>query len=259
MDGLFDQNNQEVDFLAELTKPGGQFDKTKYASDQDLLKALAKKAIHGDRAITLKNTEMDEMRQDYLRLREENVAKAKLDEYATRLEQLAQRPVDDKTRTQSETQPNLSMDDIKTFFSTELAQREAKKREDDNMAIAEKRVRERLGDNASAAIAERMKSLNLSQEDVKFLARKSPEAVLNALGLNQTTQSSWNPPGSNVRSDNFKPTNEVRDALFYEKLRKEDPKEYFNEKTSVRRLKDMEHPDFLKRYNEQQTARAFSN
>jgi hypothetical protein len=96
-----------------------------------------------------------------------------------------------------------------------------------------------------------MNSLGLTAEDIQLLAKKSPEVAINALGLNQPQQPYSNPPMSNTRSDSFKPSVDIRDAVYYEKLRRDNPKEYFSERTSVQRLKDMDHPDFLKRYNTQ--------
>jgi len=103
-----------------------------------------------------------------------------------------------------------------------------------------------------------MNSLGLTAEDLKLLAKKSPEVAINALGLNVQQQQYQNPPTSNTRSDSFKPSVDIRDAVYYEKLRRDNPKDYFSPKTSVQRLQDMDHPDFLKRHQEQENVRAFT-
>jgi hypothetical protein len=99
-----------------------------------------------------------------------------------------------------------------------------------------------------------MNTLGITDEDLKFLAKKSPDAVINALGFNQQRDETYQaPPRSSQRTDNFSPAAEPRDLIFYEKMRKEDPKKYFNPDTSVQRLKDMDSQNFLKRYQERST------
>lgn len=245
---LFDQEDDNKDYLAELTGPGGKFDKTKYASEADMYKAMAKSTVHADRTISQRNTEMDDLREEFLKVREENVAKAKWEDI------LAKRQIPDDTI--APTPANVDRPVIDDKKMEEIAERkyveiQAKAREQANLDIVESRLRERFGENANRILKDKMKSLNISDEDVKFLARKSPEAVFNTLGLNQTQETYQPLPRSSLRSDNFSQQSDIRDALYYEKLRQTDSKKYFDPKTSVQRLKDMESPDFLTRYNQQ--------
>src|SRR5882762_7005873 len=90
MNNLFDGNDQlpddtNVDFLAELTGPGKKFDRTKYQSDTELLQALAKGKYESDRYIPLLERGRDELRDDYMRERETNLSRAKLEEIVDRL------------------------------------------------------------------------------------------------------------------------------------------------------------------------------
>lgn len=253
-DSLFDKDDNHIDenmdFLAELTKPGAKFDKTKYASDEEMYKAIAKGKFYGDRTLDHKLKEFDELREDFLKVRAENVAKDKWEDM------FAKRQTPD-----NETAPNLnagnvdkpSLDpkDIDTAVERKLLEIEAKRTETTNIQKVETRLRERFGDNAKSETQKRMNTLGMSDEDLKFLARRSPEAALNALGVNQQAQDTYEaPPRSSLRSDNFSPQADVRDAVFYEKMRQSDPKKYFSEKMSIQRLEDMNSPDFLTRYNQ---------
>lgn len=235
-DSLFDNLDQDKDYLAELTGPGGKFDKTKYTSEADMYKAMAKSTVHADRTLTQRNSEMDELREEFLKVRAENVAKAKWEEI------LAKREDPDNNVTNTPVHNVEQPIDEKKY--EEIAERkyleiQAKARDKANMDIVEARLRERFGENARSILKDKMSALNLSDEDLKFLARKSPEAVFNTLGLNvqQTTQSL---PRSSVRSDIFSVNEEIRDAVYYDELRKKDIKAYFDPKTSVQRLKDMD-------------------
>lgn len=250
-DSIFDQND-EIDYLNELTQPGGKFDRAKYKTDDELLKAMAKSNFHGDRFIDHKNQEFDQLREDALRWRKESTTQAKLEDLLTRMERKENNSVNTDTNVESHIDLN-KIEELATQKAIAAVQKmEIEKKESESLAAVESRIRQRYGSNAASILRDKMNELGLTTEDLKLLAKRSPEAAINALGLNpQPVQHSWSPPSSSVRTDSFKPSADVRDAVYYEKLRKDNPKEYFSEKVSVQRLKDMDHPDWLKRYEEQ--------
>lgn len=255
-ESIFDQEDNR-DFLAELTGPNSKYDRTKYASEAEMYKAIAKGKILGDEYIEHKNKEFDELRQDYLKVREENVTKAKLEDYLAKLENVK---TTDMTNTPSnEVKPEIDEAKLDAILNSKIQEIEARKKEAENLSSVEQTLRQRYGENASKILKEKMSTLNLTNEDLKFLAKKSPDAVINALGLNSQKESFQSPPRSNVRSDSFKPDVEIRDAVYWEKLRRENPKEYFSEKQSVQRLKDMTDENFLTRYNQRSNVRTFTN
>lgn len=253
MTDIFDQ--EETDFLAELTKPGGKFDRTRYASEAEMYQAIAKGKYEADKTIAVKNEQFDQLREDSLKWREEALAKANLEEYQTRMNQNT-----NTTNTQVDTKPQLDMAQITELAKKEalaaLTQLELQRKQDSNFGLVETKLRERYGEKAKEVLRERMNALNLTVEDAKSLAAKSPEALINALNLNSAPASYDNLPRGSSNSDSFRPTATIRDAIFYEDLRREKPKEYFSEKVSVQRIKDMDHPDFLKRFYERQNSRA---
>lgn len=248
---LFDQEDDNKDYLAELTGPGGKFDRSKYASDLECYQAVAKGKFFGDRALEHKNQEFDELREDALKWRADSTTKAKLEDYFTTKEKSTE-DNSDNTQKSANVEP-LDPAKLDEVIEARLAAREAKKTAETNMAEVERRLVERFGENAGRILKDKMKTLGFSDEDIKFLAKKSPEAAINALGLNQQTQESFqSPPRSSLRSDNFSPQADIRDAVYYEKMRQEQPKLYFSEKISVQRLKDMDNEDFMTRYKQRQ-------
>lgn len=249
-DSLFDNDNNSFDqnknYLEELVGEGKKF---KTVED------LARGKAEADHYITHKNKEFDELREDFLKVRAENVAKAKFEELLL----TQQRGTDtnnrsENTHTDTVEQPVIDDKKIEEIAERKFADLQNKAREKANLDVVESRLRERFGENARSILKDKMNALNITDEDLKFLARKSPEAVFNTLGLNQQQETYQAPPRSSLRSDNFTSQTEIRDAIYYEKLRQSDPKKYFSEKTSVQRLKDMESPDFLMRYNQQRRA-----
>lgn len=247
---IFDQEVDDKDYFAELTGPGGKFDRTKYKSDMEMHQAIAKGKVYGDRTIEQRNKEFDELREDFVKANANATAAVKYEELKALLEKRSNTNDTDTQVRQVET--TLDPTKIEEILETKLAQRELKKKEDDNMATVETRLRERFGDNAGSIMRDKMNTLGMTADDLKFLAKRSPEAVLNALGVNQQQESYQGLPSSNLRSDNFVPQADIRDAIYYDKMRREKSKEYFSEKMSVQRLKDMEHPDFWKRAQERQ-------
>lgn len=253
-DSLFDQDQiDNNDYLSELTGPGGKFDKTKYASEVEMYKAIAKGKVYGDRAIDFKNKEFDELREEYLKVRADNIAKDKWEELLkTKGQQL---PPQEPDYTPPGQPPSIKPEDLEPLLKKGLAEMRAQEKEAENMAKVETRLRERFGENARTILRDKMNTLNLSDEDVKSLARRSPEAVFNTLGLNDKQDTYQAPPRGSLRTDNFSNQGELRDYVFYDKMRKEDPKKYFSEKMSVQRMKDMD-SDAVKwwdRFNQQRT------
>jgi hypothetical protein len=247
---LFDQEDDDnKDFLAELTGPGGKFDKSKYASETEMYQAIAKGKVYSDRTIEHKNKEFDELREAALKWRADSVAKARFDEYVKTHNNGQSNTDTTHTPVDEVKQPQLDPVKIKEFVRTEFQQMKDIEREEANLNRVESQLRERFGENSKQVLKEKMNTLNLSQDDLKYLAKKSPEAVMNALGLNQQQDTYQAPPRGDLRSDSFKPETTLRDAVYWEKMRTTNSKEYFSPKNSVQRLKDMDHPDFLKRYN----------
>lgn len=245
-DSLFNSEDT-TDYLAELTKEGGKFARSKYATEAEMYQAIAKGKVNADRTIDMQNSRFDELRDDLLNERSENTA-------GKSFEQL-QKTLEERRQTQQQTpieQKPAEIPDLDQFFQNKFAQIKQQEKEAANQEKVESVLRQRFGENARTTMKELMNTLELSDEEFKSLARKSPQVILNALGLNEQRETFEAPPRSSLRSDNFKPQVEIRDAVYYEKLRQENPKEYFSEKISVQRLKDMDDPEFLTRYNQRQ-------
>ncbi len=249
---LFDQEDtfdEEKDYLAELLGPGGKFDVAKHGGDREIaLKAMAKGKAFADRTIDHKNREFDELREDFVKAN----ANATAAEELKRLQAQGQQSGSNNTQNEQH-ESTLDESKLDQLLEAKLAKIESAKQEKANMDEVERRLKEKFGERAGSILRDKMKSLGMTPEDVKLFARRSPEVALNALGLNATpTESYQGAPSSSLRSDNFVPQADIRDAVFYEKMRRENPKLYFSEKMSVQRLKDMDDEKFMTRYNARQ-------
>lgn len=262
-DSLFDQTDtnfdQNKDYLEELIGPGGKFDVTKYNNNRDeAIKAMAKGKAFADKTLEHKLREFDELREAFIQKSaeadakaSESEAKAKFEELVTRYENsLKAKDTDDTQKPGPVVQP-FDPSQIETVVTNKIQEIEQRRREQENLTRVNSRLKERFGENAQNVLKDKMNTLGLTQEDIDRLAKRSPEAFFNTIGLNQQqTEQFQSPPRNSVRSDNFSPQTNVRDAVYYEKMRKEDPKKYFSPDVSVQRLKDMDSPEFLKRYSE---------
>lgn len=249
---VFDQDDdQNKDYLAELTGPGGKFDRTKYASDQEMYQAIAKGKYLGDRTLDFKNREFDELRDTLIAKTAEADTAAKLDELIRKYDERAlNKDTTNNPNVGDVLPPVIDEAKIEATVEAKIRAIESGKTEKANLDIFDQRLRDAHGENAGSILRDKMNTLGISPEDLKALAKKSPEAALNTLGLSKRTEGFQPVPRSSIRTDNFKPEATIRDAVYWEKMRNENMKEYFSQKNSVQRLEDMEHPDFLKRLNE---------
>jgi len=238
-DPVIDEN---IDHLAELTKPGAKFDRTKYASEQDMHKAIAKGKYEADVYIPHKNRLYDELRDDYLKLKDDYNAGPKLQELVDQLanKQLTSSNANLKANEVTDVKPTLDPKEMETLISSQIQKHEQQRKEQDNYNSVKAKLTERFGSNYKNVIKEQVQDLGLTDEDINILARKSPKAFFNTLGLDreESKDSFQSPPRSNQRNDNFAPNTQKRTWAYYQKMRKESPELYTQPKTQLQLMKD---------------------
>src|SRR5882757_706831 len=220
MSSLFDQNDdttpqldQSKNYLDELVGDGKKF-KT--------VEELARGKAEADLYITTLNRRSDELRADYIKLREEATAQAKLQDLIDRLESnnnrnAPQLPVEPPERTP--TPPKFEMDE--NLIENTFLKLEAKRKADANFKQVQSKLKEQLGSNYQSVLQDKMNELDLTVEDVNTLARKSPTAFFNTLGLNAIQQETLLSAPRSTQRTGFTPrVNEKRTWSYYEKMRK---------------------------------------
>lgn len=196
----------------------------KYKTEQDLAKAY----FHAESALRNREQRLDEMRQDYLKLREDNNSKASLQEM---LDQYA------KQQHASNIEPLVKdvepkQIDIKSLLAEELPTHlkayEAQRKQEENYNLVKAKLKERFGNNYRSTVQEQIEALGISEEDLNTLARKSPPLLFKALGMDaQSTVTDTAPPRSN---NTFRPKVESKHKpmSYYQELRKQKPKIYYD-------------------------------
>lgn len=227
------------DYLAELTGPGGKYDRTKYQSDEEMYKAIAKGKYLADYTVDVRNKAIDDLRNDYTQLRDQYNAGPKLQELLDQLKSQQQNSNSDETMNANESKEksnNLDANQIKDLYN----QFETEKKQTENFNTVQRKLMERYGENYPSILKQQVDSLGLQSNDINELAKKSPQAFFKILGLDQEPrgESFQTPPSSNRRADSFAPQVQKRDEKYYDNLRKTKPNEYYDPKTQVQMQND---------------------
>jgi hypothetical protein len=232
MTSLFDQNNTQTPEEQREALAAKWKDK----SPEEIIKAK----VDSDLFISELTSTMDQMRQDLLETRETANQQAKLQDLIDRLEnnreQVATPLANDNAQ-----QPSFDMNEIENIVKQKIQETESSKIANANFSVVENKLKEKFGNNYTSILKEKASNLGLSIEDVDQLARKSPAAFFNTLGLNETNDNSFQaPPRSSTNNTSFTPNVKQRTWTYWQELRKTDPKAYYEPKNSLQRMKDAE-------------------
>lgn len=236
MDLFEDKNEFQIDetknYYEDLVGEGKKF------KDNE---ALAKGKAEADNYVEIMKLRMDELRSDYEKLREQNQAKANLEDYLDQLNTQKKTPVIDTTDDKLKTAYDPK--EIESIVSSKITQHEVSKKEEANLNSVMGKLKERFGANYTNYLREQSEQLGLDQNSVNELARKSPNAFLKTFGLDQPaqTESFQSPPRNSGRMDKFSPKgSSERTWSYYQNLKKTNPDLYRDPKITVQMYKDAE-------------------
>ena len=198
--------------------------------------ALAKKAYHGDLHIKMLEKRMDELRTDYLKEREDNQTRAKLEDLIKVLETKQLTSSEQPLAKEVTEKPTMDLNELDRIVSAKLQERETLRKQEENANIVRSKLKERYGDNYTSVVKEQIKTLDLTEDDFNALARRSPNALLKSLGADQKSEGYQGPPRT---SNSFRPqTEKKRTWAYYQELKKSDPKAYHDPKTLIQMERD---------------------
>jgi len=225
-DSLLDPNDQTTEREELLTK-------WKAKTPEEVLNAK----VESDLYIKTQNARFDDLRNDYLKLREEIQAKASLEELIARQEKLLANP---DTNRDDVNQPSFKPEDIDAMLEQKLSSREQLRKETDNLNFVKAKLREQFGDNANTALKQRMDTLDLDQGFADELAKKHPSVFLKTFGMEeQPRRDSYSPPPRSAqRQDRFAPQTPKRDWNYYQELKKTNPRIYLDPKIAIQMHND---------------------
>lgn len=209
----------------------------KFKSVEDLAKGKAQ----SDSYIKTLEERLDEMREDYLKLREEHMAGPKLQELLDKLDsekQLTREPpktqeVDKATAFDPKT--------VESLISSSIQKHEQTKKEQENYTLVKNKLIEQFGSKYQESLKARSEQLGLSENEVNEMARKNPKLFTKTFDLDAKppVDNFQAPPRSERRSDTFAPrAPQKRNWAYYQDLRKKDPVAWLDPKIAVQMEKD---------------------
>lgn len=119
-----------------------------------------------------------------------------------------------------------------------LSKRENAKKSESNIALVTRTLKEQFGDKASQLIDHKARELEMSRKDLETLAHRSPTAFFSLVGVSGSRPQAGAPAAQN-RFNSFQQEETVRGHSYYEKLKRENPKKYFDKNTTVEMIRDM--------------------
>lgn len=239
-----DQTQINDETLAQYIGPGGKF----YREDvNEMLREVAKAKAESDNYIKSLEKGRDELREDYLRLREEYNTGPKVKELLDQFKDLQNTNSNSTQNAKDVTSPSLDPKELETVVKTQLKQYEAERRAQQNQALVESKLKEAYGDNYVEVFRKKVNELGVGMDWAKDTAASYPQVLFRTLGLDgqSPTSGTYQAPPPSTKRQEFSPRTETRDWNYYEKLRKEQPDVYWNSKTQVQLHKDsMNNPNF---------------
>lgn len=219
----------ETNYFQELV---GENKKFKTTED------LAKGKYVADNYILRLESQLDQLRGDYLKLHEEQVAKAGLQELLDRMN--VKQPQPEQTPTSVEQKPTIDPRQIEDLIDSRMTQRERERTEASNIQTVKAKLEATLGTNYHDALQQRMTDVGISSDEFNQMARNNPKALTRLLDLDPVTpnRDPFAPPRNNIRTDQFKPNVEKRTWQWYQDLKQKDPKKYYSRETNVQMHKD---------------------
>ena len=203
-------------------------------------KELAKGKYIADNYIHTLESQMDQMRKDYLKEKEQNTARDKLEDLLDRLEKRQPDSMNIKPLVEEQKPASIKKEDIESLVDTRIQERETARKQTENYNFVKQKLVEKWGNNYSDQLNRHMSDLGITEDYVNQTAHSNPKVLLKMLGVDDVVpnRDPFAPPRSQIRTDNFKPTTEVRDWQWYQDLKVKDPKKYYSPTTNVQMHKD---------------------
>jgi hypothetical protein len=205
------------------------------------IESLAKGKWYADAQVEVQNKRMDQMRKDYLQLKADYDARAKLEEYLDQIQAKPQinTPQSEAPKQEVSNAPAINPDDIEQIVAKKFAESKAEDRASANLSSVMSKLKERYGSQYQNILKEKTEELGLTTEEVNAMARRSPELFYRSMGLNQPQQQQnfQAPPKSDTR---FAPQGAPKKTwTYYQDMLKKDPKLYYNAKVTQEMVESM--------------------
>lgn len=203
--------------------------KTKYP---DAPPELLADKTNTDLFVKTQNARFDDLKKDYLTLREQHQASTDL---KTLLDQMKKAPNPDTSLPPQEnvTQTAIKPEDIESLVSKQvsekLAQHQNTLKQQENFKSVQAKLKEAFGVDYQASYKSRLENLGITAEYADDLAKNHPTVFIKTFELDSRAPPSQpNLPRNAQRT--FAPNAPKRDWAYYQELKKSNPKLYLDPK-----------------------------
>lgn len=224
-DSLLPDNDQ----LSNSLTRESVIEKWKDKPHEELLAAKAESDLY----IETMKARLDDLRKDYLELKEQQQTGAQLKELIDRLDSRdPNTPLN--TPEEKPIQPGIKPEDVTALVQQEIAKNNRLSEQQKNFNEMQAKLREQFGDNYADAYKQRLDTLGLSKDFADELAKNYPAAFMRTFGLDApSTQVNNSLPRSSVRQTSFSTSAPKRDWNYYQELKKSNPRLYLDPKIAV--------------------------
>lgn len=226
------QIDPNKDYLLELVGEG-----KKFKTPQDMARGKAE----ADVFIETLTREKDELRNEYLRIKEDSDKRAKLEDLIDRFSNKLQQPASSEhTPANVDNQPKFDPTQLESLVANEYQKNKKLEKEQANFRMVQDKLKERYGDNYPTILQNQMEDLGLTADQINNLARTAPKAFFNTLELNEVKKDSFQTPvGSTQRSNAFQGKGQTkRTWSHYQEMKQKNPGLYMDPKTNLQMDKD---------------------
>lgn len=202
--------------------------------------SLARSKFEADQYIEILKRRQDDLRADYLQLKEDNDSKAKLQDLINQISKERQTS-SDNTPANDDQQLALDPNQIKSLVSEEMQRQRTTEKQDSNFELVRSKLQERFGKNYKTLVKQQIDELGITESELNELAKRQPKLLLRTLGLDQQVQQEQftAPPRNQHRSDTFSPSaNKQRTWSYYQDLKAKDPNAWLDRNTAIQMQKD---------------------
>jgi hypothetical protein len=240
-DSVFDNVptvDPDKDYLTELVGEG-----KKFQSERELARAK----VESDAFIQRLQGELKGLREDL-------VKRASIEDFLDQMKSMNESPPAGQPRSNPDVvdEPKgsgPSPEDLEKLIEQHVSKRESQRTAQENLSLVKAEMQKAWGEDYSHKLAAKAKELGVGEEFLNQLAREKPKAFLKLVDAQAQPQRPdlFNPRSTSVDASKLATLNagnNEQNYSYFDKLRRENPKEYWNPRTQNAMFKlAKENPD----------------
>lgn len=198
---------------------------------------LLEAKVESDLYINTLTARLDDLKKDYLTLREQHQAGTELKEL---IDQLKSKPQGEENSQspQGQLPPAIKPEDLDTLVTQrvteQMTQHQRNLVQRENFNTVQAKLKEQFGPDYQNAYKQRLDTLGLDREFADDLAKNHPTVFMKTFELDTPKQqSNVSVPKTTQRPSSFAPTAQTRNWAYYQELKKTNPRLYLDPKIAI--------------------------